>query len=184
MWILEPEMVSYDDHVVSFSGERVGTKGYIEFYTTFGEEKNCKIIKNRYLVIDANTSYNILLERQSINRLMAIVSTPHLAMKFPSPLGDILTVHVDQKEARECYAESLRVEPLRNDCSPEHKSSKRNSSPREAQPTPMEPTVTLVDLDPETTKDRLEAREELRQVSLLDEKHNTYVGMTMAATPR
>ena len=61
MRIPETEMVSYDDQVVGFSGERVGTKGYIELYTTFGEEKNCKTIKIRYLVIDANASYNILL---------------------------------------------------------------------------------------------------------------------------
>ena len=95
-------MVPYDNHVVGFSGERVGTKGYIELYTTFGEEKNYKAIRIRYLVIDANTSYNILLGRPSINRLMAIVSTPHLAMEFSSPSRDILTVHVDQKEEREC----------------------------------------------------------------------------------
>jgi len=40
MRIPEAEMVPYNDHVVSFSGERVGTKGYIELYTTFrrGEE--------------------------------------------------------------------------------------------------------------------------------------------------
>jgi len=61
-----------------FSSERVGTKGYIELYTTFSEEKNCKTIKILYLVIDANTSYDILLGRLCINRLMAIVSTPHL----------------------------------------------------------------------------------------------------------
>jgi len=30
MRIFEAEMVPYDDHVVGFSGERVGTKGYIE----------------------------------------------------------------------------------------------------------------------------------------------------------
>lgn len=61
MRIPEAEMVPYDDHVVSFSGEWVGTKGYIELYTTFGQEKSCKTIKIWYLVIDANTSYNILL---------------------------------------------------------------------------------------------------------------------------
>ena len=93
-------MVTYDHHVVGFAGEKVGTKHYIELYTTFGEGKNNKTIKIRYLVIDANTSYNILLGQSSINRLMAIVSTPHLAMKFPSALGDILTVHVDQKVAQ------------------------------------------------------------------------------------
>jgi len=30
---------------------------------------------------------------------MAIVSIPHLAMKFPSKMGDNLTIHVDQKES-------------------------------------------------------------------------------------
>jgi len=73
----------------------VGTKGYIELYTTFYQEKSSKTIRIWYLAINANTSYNILLERPSTNRLMAIVSTPHLAMKFPSPTGDILTVHVE-----------------------------------------------------------------------------------------
>jgi len=109
----------------------VGTKGYIELYTTFGEGRSTRTIKIRYLVINTNTSYNILLGRPSINRLMAIVSTPHLAMKFPSRIGDILTVHVDQKEARECYAESLRVEPLRNDTSAlrVRKSSQKDHSP-------------------------------------------------------
>jgi len=180
MRIAEAEMMPYDDHLVGFSGERVGTKGYIEFYTTFGEGKNTKTIRIRYLVIDGNTSYIILLDRPSINWLMTIVSTPHLAMKFSLKKGDILTVNVDQKEARECYVESLWVEPLRNDTSPKRKSSRKNRSPREARPMSVEPTVALVDLDPRVTKDRLEAREELRRVPLLDEEHNTAVGMTMA----
>jgi len=29
-------------------------------------------------------------------------------MKFPSPYGDILTVHYDQRLARKCYMASLR----------------------------------------------------------------------------
>jgi len=88
------EMMPYNDHVVDFSGERVGTKSYIQLYTTFGLEEASKTLRIRYLVIDANTSYNILLGRSSLNKLGAIVSTPHLAMKFPSLSGDILTIHV------------------------------------------------------------------------------------------
>jgi len=178
---VETVMMPYDDHVVGFSGERVGTNGYIELYTTFDEGKNTKTIKIQYLVIDANTSYNILLGRPSINRLMAIVSTPHLATKFPSKMGDILTVHVDQKEARECYVESLQVEPLRNDTFPKRKSSRKDRSPRGARPMLVEPTVALVDLAPRAIEDRLEAREELRRVPLLDEEHNTALGTTMVA---
>lgn len=55
---------------------------------------------------------------------MAIVSTPHLAMKFPLVSGDILTVHVDQKVSRECYVKSLRVESL-------HKERPLNTKPLE-----------------------------------------------------
>jgi len=88
MRIAKEEMKLYDDQVVGFSNERVGTEGYIELYTTFDEGKTSKTIKIRYLVIDANTSYNILLGRPSINRLGAIMSTLHLAMKFPSVSGD------------------------------------------------------------------------------------------------
>jgi len=61
MRIVEEEMKSYDDHVLGFSVERVGTRGYIELYTTFGEGEASKTIKIRYLVIIVNTPYNILL---------------------------------------------------------------------------------------------------------------------------
>jgi len=44
MRIPKAEMVPYDDHVVGFSGERLGTMGYIDLYTTFGQEKNNKTI--------------------------------------------------------------------------------------------------------------------------------------------
>jgi len=127
MRITKEEMRSYNDLVVGFSSERVGTRGYIELYTNFTEGKVSKTIKIQYMVIDANTSYNILLGRSSINRLRAIVSTPHMAMKFLSTSGDILTMHVDQKLALECYIGSLRMEPTRNDTdrywSPKRKSS-------------------------------------------------------------
>ena len=78
----------------------MGTKGCIDLYTTFGD-KRClsKTIKNRYLLVNANTSYNVLLEHLSINHLRAIVSSPRLVMKFPSTTGDIVTVHVDRKIA-------------------------------------------------------------------------------------
>jgi len=102
-------MSPFVDEIVGFSGERVQTRGYIDLYTTFGEGKVTKTISIRYLVLDANTSYNILLGRPSLNALGAIVSTPHLAMKFPSLTGDIVTIHVDQRTARECYIASLRM---------------------------------------------------------------------------
>jgi len=112
--IPEEDMQAYEDRIVGFSRERVDTRGYIDLYTKFVYTRTqTKTIKVRYLLVEANTSYNVLLGRQSLNTLGVIVSMPHLAMKFPSPTGDIITVHVDQKTARECYAASLRVECMR-----------------------------------------------------------------------
>ena len=58
------EIQPYDDQIVNFSGERVDTWGYIDLYTTLGEDKHLRqTIKIRYLIVDANTSYNILFGR-------------------------------------------------------------------------------------------------------------------------
>jgi len=160
MRIAKEEMKLYDDHVIGFSSERVGIWGYIKLYTTFGEGEASKTIKIWYLV-DANTSYNILLGRPFINRLRAIVSTPHLVMKFSSASRDILTVHVDQEVARECYAASLRMKPTNQDDdynrSPRQRSSRGRMSPwREAQLDRREHIIALVDLDPWIVKSKLE----------------------------
>jgi len=69
-----------------------------------------KTIPIRFLVINMPTSYNVLLGQPSLNTLGAVISTPHLAMKFPSPSGDILTIHDDQRLARECYMAGLRLQ--------------------------------------------------------------------------
>ncbi|XP_027351113.1 uncharacterized protein LOC113862197 [Abrus precatorius] len=110
--IPEEELREYHEPLVGFSGKRVETRDCIDLYTSFGLEHEEKRIKVTYLVVHANTSYNILLGRPSLNKLKAIVSTPHLAMKFPSKRGRIVTVHTDQKTARECYFASLRLKPF------------------------------------------------------------------------
>jgi len=105
MQISKAEIQPYNGQMVGFSGERVDTRGFIDLFTTFSDDYLNKTINIRYLLVNANTSYNILLGRPSINRLKA--------MKFPSVNGDIATVHVDQKIVRECYVASLKVEPTR-----------------------------------------------------------------------
>jgi len=63
---------------------------------------------NVSLVVDAHTSYNVLLGQPLLNTLGAIVYTPHLAMKFQSSSRDIITIHGNQRLARECYIANLR----------------------------------------------------------------------------
>ncbi|XP_020216781.1 uncharacterized protein LOC109800407 [Cajanus cajan] len=86
--IPEESLEPYHEPLVGFSGERVMTRGCIDLYTRFGfDQKSSREIKIRYIVVHANTSNNVLLGRPSINALRAIVSTPHLCMKFPSRDG-------------------------------------------------------------------------------------------------
>jgi len=101
-------MVPYDEPIYGFSGEPVSTRGYIDLHIIFWDGTQTKTIPIPFLIVDAPTSYNILLGRPSLNTLGVVVSTPHLAMKFPAPSGDILTIHCDQRLARECYMASLR----------------------------------------------------------------------------
>lgn len=63
------------------------------------------------MIVDAHTSYNIFLDRPSLNALRKIVSTPHLTMKFPSDIRIIITVYADQRTTKECYMVSLRLRP-------------------------------------------------------------------------
>ena len=101
-------MVPYDEPIYGFFGEKVSTRGYTDLYTIFQDASQTKTTPIYFLVIDAPTSYNVLFGRPSLNTLGVVVSTPHLAMKFPTPSGDILTIHNDQRLARECYMASLR----------------------------------------------------------------------------
>ena len=76
-------VVYFNEQIVGFSRERVDTRGYIDLDTKFGEGNECyKTIRVRYLLVDAESSNNILLGRPSLNKLGTIVSTPHLAMKL------------------------------------------------------------------------------------------------------
>ena len=97
--------------LLGFSRERVETKGYVDLMTTFGQGQLSRSFTVMYLIIDVDTFYFALIGNKTLNKLEAIVSTPHLKMKFPTLMGEIMTVKVDQKQARQCYVESLKAEP-------------------------------------------------------------------------
>ncbi|XP_020224305.1 uncharacterized protein LOC109806344 [Cajanus cajan] len=97
--------------VVGFAGEQVHTRGYVDLLKTFGTPLDSWRIMVRYLLVEANTSYSIIIGRPTLNQLGDMVSTLHLTMKFPGSNGKIISVRENQKTARECYAESLKVSP-------------------------------------------------------------------------
>jgi len=69
-------MVPYVEPIYDFSGEQLSTCGYIDLHTMFREGTQTKTILIRFLIVDAPTSYNVLLGRPSLNTLGAVISTP------------------------------------------------------------------------------------------------------------
>lgn len=81
----------------------------MEQRTTFGSGLNAKTIMVRYMIVNSSSSYNVIIGRHSLNALNAVVSTPHLTMKYPMSDGRIGVVKADQTTARKCYEDSLRT---------------------------------------------------------------------------
>ena len=71
----------------------------MDLITTFGQGQLSRSFTIRYLLVDADTSYFALIGKKTLNELGAIVSMPHLKMKFPTLTGEIVTIKVDQKQA-------------------------------------------------------------------------------------
>ena len=84
-------------------------RGHIELRTTFTNGIASRTVNIRYLVVNAPSTYNILLGRSTLNRIGAIASTRHMKMKLPSFEGTVITIKSDQKEAKKCYENSLKT---------------------------------------------------------------------------
>jgi len=105
--------------------------------------------------------YNTLLGQLSLNKFEAIVSTPHLAMKFLTKRGGVANIHADQRTARECYTVSLRLTPTTT-------STKRDVSQR---------MIAVTNLDPRVNDEvRMESRDAVKEWQVRTEGQNTYLG--------
>ncbi|XP_020207422.1 uncharacterized protein LOC109792422 [Cajanus cajan] len=107
MKISTDRLMPYAGTLVGFAGDQVTAKGYADMETTFGQGDHMKTITVRYLVVNAQSSYSILVGRPTLNKLGAVVSTPHLKLKYLLPSGKVGVLCVEV--ARKCYEDSLRV---------------------------------------------------------------------------
>jgi len=89
--------------------DQVEVHGYLELRTTFTDGTTSRTESIRYLVVNANSAYNILLGRPALNRLRAVASTRHIKMKLPDLSGRVIVIKSDQEEARKCYENSLKT---------------------------------------------------------------------------
>ena len=106
---LSPDLLRpYTGCLYGFAGDQVEVLGYLELRTTFTDGTTSRTESIRYLVVNANSAYNILLGRPALNRLRAVASTRHMKMKLPDPSDRVIVIKSDQEEAQKCYENSLK----------------------------------------------------------------------------
>ena len=93
-----------------FSGERVLPLGSIQLMLTLGDSP-CQA--TRFLIVDASSSYSILLGRPSLNAIRAIPFAYHMIIKFPTANG-VGMARGDQRVSRECYSASMKQKAVGN----------------------------------------------------------------------
>ena len=109
---LSPDLLRpYTGCLYCFADHQVKVRGYLELRTTFTDGEALRTESIRYLVVNANSAYNILLGRPALNRLNAVASTRHMKMKLQLPdlSGKVIVIKSDQEEARKCYENSLKT---------------------------------------------------------------------------
>ena len=107
---LSPDLLRpYSGCLYGFADNQVGVRDYLELRTTFTDGAASRTESIRYLVVNANSAYNILLGRPTLNRLRAVASTRHMKMKLPDLSGKVIVINSDQEEARKCYENSLKT---------------------------------------------------------------------------
>ena len=74
-------------------------RGYLELRTTFTDGTASRTENIRYLVVNANSAYNILLGRPALNRLRGVSSTRHIKLKLPNVSGRVIVIKSDQKRS-------------------------------------------------------------------------------------
>ncbi|XP_073017975.1 uncharacterized protein [Primulina eburnea] len=95
-----------------FAGHTVYPRGEITLPLTLGAEELRKTVMTVFTVVNAPTSYNIILGRPAMNALRAVASAYHQKLKFP--VGNIIgEVRGDQPSSRKCYAETVKIENKR-----------------------------------------------------------------------
>ncbi|XP_073137918.1 uncharacterized protein [Henckelia pumila] len=92
-----------------FAGHTVHPQGEILLPITLGTGDGNKTVLTRFTLVEAPSSYNVILGRPTMNSFRAVASAYHQKIKFP--VGDkVGEVRGDQPSSRKCYAETVKVD--------------------------------------------------------------------------
>ena len=84
-------------------------RDYLELRMTFTDGSASRTENMRYVVINAHSTYNILLGSPTLNRLSVVSSTRHMKLKLLNLSGKVIVIKSDQQEAKKCYENNLKT---------------------------------------------------------------------------
>ncbi|GKV17243.1 hypothetical protein SLEP1_g27774 [Rubroshorea leprosula] len=104
---LDPALLQkYDGPIYGFNNQPVPVEGVLRLNVAFGSGRTYVTPSVRFLVVRMPSSFNLVIGRPTLTEIRAIVSPPHLCMKFPTPMG-VATLRGNQEAARHCYMTSV-----------------------------------------------------------------------------
>ncbi|XP_073137061.1 uncharacterized protein [Henckelia pumila] len=89
-----------------FAGHNVRPRGEVWLPITLGSGDIKKTVMALFTVVEAPSSYNIILGRPSLNDFMAVATAYHQKIKFPVE-NQVGEVKGDQHSSRRCYADTI-----------------------------------------------------------------------------
>nr|XP_027102809.1 uncharacterized protein LOC113724064 [Coffea arabica] len=148
--------------LVGFGGHVVHPEGMVNLTVTIGRHPRCRTVPVSFAVVKADSPYNMLIGRPTLNALRAVYSTYHLSFKFPTPEG-VAEVSSDVGAARECYLATIQaaVGP--------------QPPPRSEEKRPAVLSIDCIDPQKAGEPSRLEPGDEVEQVVLDEAKPDQLV---------
>ncbi|XP_075492469.1 uncharacterized protein LOC142530521 [Primulina tabacum] len=106
------QLETVETALFGFAGHAFYPEGEIVLPLTLGTRELKKMVMTIFTVVDAPSSYNIILGRPTMNELRAVASTYHQKIKFSvgSQVGEVWG---DQPSSRKCYVEMVRGDQKR-----------------------------------------------------------------------
>ena len=107
MGIEREKLEPVNAHLLGFSREKVLPLGSEQLVLTLRDPPYQATTMIKFLIVDAPSTYNMLLGKPFLNAIRAIPSAYHMVVKFPTKNG-VGMVRGDQRVARECYFASMK----------------------------------------------------------------------------
>ena len=100
-------------HLRGFSRDKVLPLGSIQLVLTLGNAPCQATTTVKFRIVDAPSTYNMLLGRPSLNTIKVIPSAYPMMIKFPTT-GGVGIVRGDQRVAKKCYSASMKQKAVDN----------------------------------------------------------------------